>query len=112
MKKGMKIALWAAVGCIFIGGILMGIGSAAGGQHQLKEVNANSMGVTFGGIGLNIGSLNENGFYRGEDETKEQEVLSGDFSRSFSADGLKKLTITVGVHELEMTEADANEVTV
>lgn len=120
MKKRTKIALWAAAGCIFVGGLLMGIGSAAGGRGQLKEINNNSMGVTFEGVSLNVSDvdgivseiLDEDSVYRGEEETPGQEVLSGDFTRSFSAEGLRKLDITVGVHSVILVEGDGDEVTV
>lgn len=39
MKKGVKIALITAAGCMAVGGCLMGAGRAAGGYSQLHSIN-------------------------------------------------------------------------
>ena len=121
MRKRTKAALWVAAGCIFFGGIIMGAGSVAGGYGQLKDVSDNPLGVTFERDAFYISSPNaetkENHLQKtknfvGEEIVPGQEVLSGDFARSFSVQNLYELEIKTGIHNFTIIESDVDNITV
>lgn len=123
MKKGTKAAVITALTCIAAGLILTGAGAAAGGAEQLEQGDfryihfdkddtelADLIGLfPWGRLKRAAGIDNVGGSYNGEKEEKGEEVFSGDFEKDIAYSGaLRKLETNVGVHILEIEEADGS----
>lgn len=131
MKKGTRAAVIAAMICIVAGGILAGIGAAAGGREQIAEGDFQYVQLGESGGDLddaveafflkNLGRLGRSerlediadtvGRYDGEKEKKGVEVLNGDFERTIAYSGaLSRLETKVGIHVLEIKEGSGGEI--
>ena len=94
MKKGSKIAVWIATGCVITGVALLTAGSLNGGAGQIVK------------------AFDKGGQYRGANPVSGQEILHGDFERSFSAEGLRELELEAGCHVITMAEEDVDRILV
>lgn len=104
MKKGIKAALWAAAGCIAVGGILMGAGFLAGGHAQLEEVGGQDSlhhvsdwvaeHTVFGTAG-----------WHGKEEKKGAAIYQGDFTAEIpGTQQVQHLEVELAVHSLIIEE--------
>ena len=102
MKKGTKVALWIATGCVVLGGILVGAGTAAGGYSQLERVNDNILGLVFHEFGVNWNF-----------ETPDTAVgKNRESAQSFALQGLQELEIHANLHSVSVIEGDVDEILV
>lgn len=99
MKKGRKVVLWVAVGCIALGGVLTAAGWAAGGgkarqEHSDKWQRLGSYVVRWSNDGRS-GKAAKDGV----------KTYSGDFTEEIPYTGdLKELQVEVGIHGVHIEE--------
>ena len=121
MKKSVKTALIVAAGCIGVGVLLMGAGSAAGGISQLDQVNVggNDFVETQEKLvrTIEVGDTVKHalhldaGVESGSEAISGYKVYDGDFSEEIAYEGtLKQLEVEIGVHSVKIEETDGTDI--